>query len=232
MDPRDGARYIVCELVLPYLRESYEDTEAIARGADLLITHPVTLAAFLLACKSNIPWASLALAPISMLSVQDMCVFPGLPFRRGIASLGPNFQRVFLKVLELVFERHWKPFRLAERELKLPRLRNPFLFGHSPQLALGLFSPLLAAPQPDWPPNAYATGFPFLDDHQGLSCELEDFLDSGDPPIVFTLGSAAVGVAGDYFEESVEASRGLAAELFSWLVKIPPTDPKVTRVLT
>ncbi|MDY6984229.1 MAG: glycosyltransferase, partial [Pseudomonadota bacterium] len=34
-----------------------------------------------------------------------------------------------------------------------------------------------------------------------------DFLDAGDAPLVFTLGSAAVHVAGDFYRESVEAAR-------------------------
>jgi rhamnosyltransferase subunit B len=46
---------------------------------------------------------------------------------------------------------------------------------------------------------------------QGLSLELEEFLAAGAPPIVFTLGSAAVGAAGDFYEESVEAVRALGA---------------------
>jgi UDP:flavonoid glycosyltransferase YjiC (YdhE family) len=112
-----------------------------------------------------------------------------------------------LKIFETAWERYWKPFRAFESELGLPRSRNPILSGHSPQLALALFSPLLAAPQPDWPPNSHATGFPFLDAEQETSSELRRFLDEGDPPIVFTLGSAAVAAAGDFFSQSVEAAR-------------------------
>src|SRR5512140_3940358 len=41
MHPRDGARYILCELLLPYLRESFADTAAVAKDADLIVTHPV-----------------------------------------------------------------------------------------------------------------------------------------------------------------------------------------------
>src|SRR5512142_2338443 len=47
MHPRDGTRYIVCELVMPYVRDTYRETEAVARHADLIVTHPVTLGAYL-----------------------------------------------------------------------------------------------------------------------------------------------------------------------------------------
>ena len=39
--------------------------------------------------------------------------------------------------------------------------------------------------------------------------QLSDFLDSGPPPIVFTLGSSAVWVARDFFRESIEAAKRL-----------------------
>ena len=207
MDPRDGTRYILCDLILPYLRESYEQTAAVARGADLIVTHPITLGAYLYGRKGGIRWASVALAPVSMLSFYDMCVFPGFPAREWLAERGPRTQRVLLALLERMFERFWKPYRAFERELGLPHGSNPIIFGQSPQLALALFSPLLAAPQPDWPSNAYATGFPFFEQEETISPELLRFLDSGEAPIVFTLGSSAVGVAGDFFQQSVETAR-------------------------
>lgn len=194
MDRRTGGRYIVCDLILPALRESYEDTAAIAADADLLVTHPMTLSAFLLARKTAVPWASVALAPVSLYSIYDPPVLVGIPFAERLTSFGPTFQRGLLKTVAFLFEPLWKPFRKFEKELGLPPAPNPLFWGHSPHLVLGLFSPLLAAPQRDWPPNAHATGFPFFDHDQGNSPELQQFLDSGDPPIVFTLGSAAVGL--------------------------------------
>lgn len=209
MHPRDGARYILCELLLPYLRESFDDTAAIAQDADLIVTHPVTLGAVLFARKSGMPWTTVALSPVSTVSVYDMSVFPGLPGGEWLASRGPRWQRVFLSLLEKAFDRYWKPYHALERELGLGRSRNPFLHGHSPQLVLALFSPLLAQPQRDWPPNAHATGFPFLEQKQECPPELARFLEHGEAPIVFTLGSAAVGAAGDFYSVSIEAARRL-----------------------
>ena len=68
MDRNTGGRYIICDLILPALRDSYEDTAAAAAGADLLVTHPLTFSGFLFARKTGMPWASLALAPVSMYS--------------------------------------------------------------------------------------------------------------------------------------------------------------------
>jgi rhamnosyltransferase subunit B len=72
-------------------------------------------------------------------------------------------------------------------------------------------SKVLAAPQPDWPPNTHVTGFCFYDKLEAtastaLQPELKAFLESGPPPILFTLGSAAVWDADRFYHESVEAA--------------------------
>jgi hypothetical protein len=45
------------------------------------------------------------------------------------------------------------------------------------------------------------------DDSSGLSSDLLFFLESGTPPVVFTLGSSAVMDAGEFYRESAEAAR-------------------------
>ena len=95
------------------------------------------------------------------------------------------------------------------RQLGLPDRGNPLFEGsHSPRLVLALFSPCLAQPQPDWPPQTVVTGFPFFDrHHQQAQIEpaLLRFLSDGPPPVVFTLGSSAVGAAGDFYRDSLTA---------------------------
>ena len=76
---------------------------------------------------------------------------------------------------------------------------------------LALFSEVLAAKQTDWPPQTLVTGFPTFDHDgvAGLPPELVRFLDSGPPPIVFTVGISAVTVAGRFFEDSLDAAKAL-----------------------
>ena len=63
---------------------------------------------------------------------------------------------------------------------------------HSPQRVLGLFPDWFGAVQPDWPPQTRLTGFPLQDGRTEaeLPAEVRAFLDAGEPPIVFTPGSA------------------------------------------
>ena len=91
---------------------------------------------------------------------------------------------------------------------------DPIVDGkYSPLVHLALFSRVLGAPQPDWPSNVVQPGFCFYDgadDLQKMPSALNEFLDAGEPPIVFTLGSAAVMDPGDFFEESIKAAKILS----------------------
>ncbi len=70
----------------------------------------------------------------------------------------------------------------------------------------------MGEPQPDWPRGVKITGFAFYDGSGSegvLPPELAAFLDKGTAPLVFTLGSAAVMHAGDFYEQSAEAAEML-----------------------
>jgi len=84
----------------------------------------------------------------------------------------------------------------------------------SPALVLALFSKWLAQSQPDWPPQTLQPGFVYYDSSNkgsNLDPDLERFLQSGEPPIVFTLGSTAVSHPGGFYQTSIEAARQLSA---------------------
>src|SRR4030095_10794006 len=56
MDPRRGTEVILRDLLMPPLRDSYEQLKAAAIGADLLGRHPVTFAAPVLTDKMSLQW--------------------------------------------------------------------------------------------------------------------------------------------------------------------------------
>jgi rhamnosyltransferase subunit B len=227
MDKRRGPEYVIRDVAMGRLRGSFEDLRAAAAGAELVVTHPVVFGAQLVARASGRPWASVALSPVSLFSVTDPPVFSGLPFEETLAGLGPRWQRVILRLADLGLSRWLAPYREIEAELGLTPAPNPILRGqHSPHLVLALFSPVLGPPQPDWPPNTVATGFPFLDHASGLSPEIQQFLDAGEPPVVFTLGSAAVGSAGDFYEHSVEAVSRLGKRALLLIGRDPANRPR------
>jgi rhamnosyltransferase subunit B len=210
MHPRSGPRVLMDEIILASLRDSYADLFEVAQEADLLITHPAAPAGHLVARKTQIPWISTVLAPASFLSAYDPPVPPFWSWINHLQLFGPHFMRLVLTLAKQSY-RPQELFRLRD-ELGLGDYGHPAFEGqHSPYLVLALFSKLFAAAQPDWPAHTRITGFAFYDGHRELemSSELSTFLDEGESPIIFTLGSSAVWVARDFFHESIAAAKQL-----------------------
>src|ERR1700682_1106767 len=198
MEPRTGSQFLLNEMLIPALRDGYDDLLKAVQGADLLLTHPISFAGPLVAQKTGVPWVSSVLAPCSFFSAYDPPVPPFWRWTRHIQIFGPRLVTAFFKqVMKMYSNERYDQFR---KELGLPDRGSPvFAAQHSPTLVLALFSQLFAQPQPDWPSQTRVTGFAFYDGHNELEMpkELSRFLDDGPPPIVFTLGSSAVWVARD-----------------------------------
>src|SRR5262245_22963325 len=79
MDRRTGSDHVIRGLMMPALRESYDDTLAAADGADLLVAHMLTFTTRLVAERRSIPWASTLLQPLGFFSVYDPPVLPPAP---------------------------------------------------------------------------------------------------------------------------------------------------------
>jgi rhamnosyltransferase subunit B len=214
IDPKGGTERVM-ELFTSNPREVYEDLDAAAEGADLLLTHPLPLVGPLVAQKRRMPWISTVLAPISFFSAYDPPVPPQLPALYHLLKISPVLGRLFYRLASQRLEKVMAPIYRLRAELGLPRGEQPLLAGqHSPKMVLALFSAVLAKPQPDWPANTRVTGCPFYDrrDFFGettTSSELLQFLDDGPPPIVFTLGSSAYWVAKDFYRDSIRAAEAL-----------------------
>jgi rhamnosyltransferase subunit B len=215
MDLREGPRYVMRDLLSTHIKASYHDTlHAVVAdgGADLLVSHAIPMAAPIVAEVTGVKWLSAVLSPVSLPSVYDPPTPPGFPSIRKLLMVHPAIARGFMGLLKRVTESWIKPVRELRRELGLARSGHPLFEGQfSPMGTLALFSNVLAKAQPDYPPNAVITGFPFYDrkDEKPASRELIQFLDNGEPPIIFTLGSAAVHVGEEFFRKSIEVARRL-----------------------
>jgi UDP:flavonoid glycosyltransferase YjiC (YdhE family) len=211
MDRRTGSEFVIRQLMMSVLQESYEDTLAAAEGADLLVCHMLTFTTRLVAEKRGIPWASTFLQPLGLFSVYDPPVVPQAPFLAKLRFLGPAFHRLLFWCAKRSVRSWSEPWHRLRAEVGLPPTSDTPLFEgqYSPSLVLAMFSKLLADRQPDWPQHTVITGFPFYDGGGGLPAELASFLGEGPPPIVFTLGSSAAEVAGPFYEHSVTAAKRL-----------------------
>lgn len=85
-------------------------------------------------------------------------------------------------------------------------LGDPFHSGqHSPDGVLSLFSSVFAHAQADWPQRVLVTGFPRYRQAAVLDPELQRFIESGAPPLVFSLGSVAIYANERFLQESLQA---------------------------
>jgi rhamnosyltransferase subunit B len=211
MDRRQGLECVIRELIMPALRSSYEDTLAAAEGADLVVSHGLTFTTPLVAEKKGIPWASTMLQPLGFLSIHDPPVLPLAPYLANFRFLGPLFHHIFFSLGKWSVRSWVEPWHRLRAEIGLPPTSDDPLFEgqHSPSLVLALFSKVFADKQSDWPGQTVITGFPHYDQdgESGKPSELDDFLEAGPPPIVFTLGSSAVRDAGSFYEHSATAAK-------------------------
>lgn len=213
-DPWRGPELLVRRMFIPHVRESYQDLARACRSADLLVTHPLAFAGPLLAQKEGLRWVSTALSPMTLFSAIDPPLFPAAPWMHWARRLGVAPYRLLFRIPRAMVRRWEQPLREFRAEMELPATDaiTQFEGQHSPRLNLALFSRTLAAPQPDWPVNTIVCGFPRYDGappDASVQAELEAFLASGEPPIVFGLGSSVVMVAGDFWRAAIEAAQRL-----------------------
>ena len=210
MDERNGSETLIRDYLLPHIRDTYEDLMNAVDGADLFIPGEIVLAAKSVEEKSGVPMASTTLAPLSMFSTFDSNVYPNAQFLKYVNFLGRPLHSTVFALMSRVIEGWLGEYKKFRRELVLDPRHNPITEKFSDTLHLAMFSKVLGGPKPDWPKSAVQTGFCFYDGREDLGempAELEEFLEQGEPPIVFTLGSAAVMVAEDFFTESIAAAK-------------------------
>ena len=228
-DIKHGTEHGLRDFLFPSLRQTYDDfLDAVTKPAraDLMLLGELNYAGPIVAATTGIPWASYVLAPLSFFSAFDPPVLPPYPRLAKADKKVPGFGRVIKRVARFASRKWPEPIYALRQELGLPRGENPlFDAKHSPYLVLALFSRVLGVEQKDWPANTLITGFAYYDADAGnakLPPHLEKFVTGGEAPVVFTLGSAAVLAAGDFYEVSARA----AMELGVRAVLLIGTDPR------
>ena len=228
MDEHGGPEYVIRRLMVPAVREMYADLMAAARGADLLVSAELVFAADSVAAKARIPWVVATLAPLSFMSRYDPPILIQAPWLKRIATFSKPLYASLIALSQWSI-RHWTaPVDEMRRDLGLPA-GPPGVFGPRKNAAalLAMFSSVVGAPQPDWPANTRLTGFAFYDRHEPMPAALAAFLEAGEPPIVFTLGSAAVFDPGGFYRNSIEAARLLGRRAVLLVGPEPPSLPAI-----
>lgn len=177
----------------------------------------------------GVPLATVHLAPVGLFSAANPAVYPTLRFR----SWWPKwFRRVLFRagekvVIDPLVGKLLHPFRDAHG---LPRARRLFSdWLNSPLRALGFFPDWFAAAT-DWPQQFRHVGFLRYDqaDAQPVPDAVQEFLNAGDPPVMFSFGSA-MRTGRAHFETAVAVCERLGVRgllLAKGADQIPANLPK------
>ncbi len=183
----------VLRYVAPMVREGYEVTRRLCRREPtVMVGQMLGLGMRIAREKLNVPMASTHLQPACFASSHQPAetVFP-------IPDWSPVWMnRIFTRLLEAVTDRQLAPVvNPILEELDLPAARRIITdWVHSPDRVIGMFPDWYAPQQPDWPPQTILTGFPLYDEDDVVEfpAEVDEFIESGEPPLVFTPGSANI----------------------------------------
>jgi rhamnosyltransferase subunit B len=213
-------------VMMPALGETYLDLLQAVRTADLLVAADLLYAAPIVAEVAKIPWVAVTMAPISFLSRHDPPALIHSAVLRQVARRMPAVYAAVVRLAKWKIRNWGAPVYRLRRELGLPRGPEPvFAARGTADALLGMFSPLLGRAQADWPKNARVTGFVFHDRHEPMPHALREFLDRGDAPIVFTLGSAAVFDPGEFYRESAKAASQIGRRAVLLVGPAPASAP-------
>ena len=206
MHPRKGGPYVM-KLILGAASGALEIIRAqiTEQRPDVFVAHHVCFGSRWIAREAGLPYASGMLAPLFWFSPNDPVPAP----QKRPGRLHTNIARLAMiglrPLLHLVGDRWINRLR---KEVGFPTERGIFMRdSHGGDVNLGLWSPHFRAPTASDPPRTITCGFPWYDraELDGLEPDLQSFLDDGEPPIVFALGTAAVYTPGDYYEIAAEA---------------------------
>jgi len=207
--PLRGFSTIARILFIPMVRRIYGVIEQHMERGETVVIAPVTaLGARIAEEKLKVPLVTVHLQPALLRSVHQPPCF-GFP---DIIGHLPKFLRGgYLRLADRAFidpvlAPETNSFR---NELGLPPVRRLLHeWAHSPRLVIGLFPEWFSPPQPDWPPQVELTGFPLYDesDSGDVPPGLGEFIDGGDPPVVFTAGTGMVQ-AEEFFRVGAEICR-------------------------
>jgi UDP:flavonoid glycosyltransferase YjiC (YdhE family) len=203
-------RALVQQAIAPSFAPVLDALLAEAPAHDVIIAHHFVFPAPIAAELTGKPWATVSLAPGVVPSDFSR---PGTQSSRaGTGFLGRKINRLIWTGGRFVAGREIDPLvnRLRAQHGLAP-IRDAMFGAHSEKLNLQLYNEKFAPRPDDWSPEKQYGGFCFYDppDEKALAPEVEKFLTDGPPPVLFTLGSAAVHLPGDFYQAGVDAVSSL-----------------------
>ena len=193
--PTKGPRIVFEHGILPAMPRTYELIRSLYVPGETVVTaHAIAFGARVAQEKLGLPLATVHLAPVVFRDANRPPIYGN--GNRFMQYTPTWFNRILFRVVvdALVMDRIVaKPLNAFRAGLGLkPVKRIIDEWWNSPGLVLGLFPEWFARCEPGWPRQLRLTGFPLFDEAGThiLPPDVEAFLAGGEPPIVFTFGSA------------------------------------------
>ena len=208
MDERMGSLKLMRRLVIPAIPGATKQLLEISQRIkpDAMLMHPLSLGAPSICEKLNIPFACSNLAPVGWMNPVDRPIFNS--WEKDEPPLWMSHLQIFMgrTVMRFLLDGQLNRIR---RDMGLRPQRNHFFnlcLGGTINIGLWSrhFRPALAGD----PATGLICGFPWFDRvraHDAEQDRLHTFLHDDEPPIIFSLGTAAVHVAGKFYEAAAQA---------------------------
>jgi len=181
------------------------------RSNDFLVVAPATaLAAKLAAEREGIKLVQLHLAPCLFRTLQDTAQIGPVPMGENLPAWYKKlvWWTIDAFIIDPCIKKELNRFRQEIGLKPVSRILNNWMF--SSCLNAAVFSRHIAPQQPDWPMPSDVFDFLLYDGDEQVSPEAEKFLRRGEPPIIFTFGTAFYFGKRD-FTESMNALEMLKA---------------------
>ncbi|MFA5963699.1 MAG: nucleotide disphospho-sugar-binding domain-containing protein [Sphingomonas sp.] len=203
------------DIMLPHIAQTVEDLRAVMADADLVICGTLAAVARIVAESAGVPVVTVALQPMSFLSVAEPPTMREMPFLPTLRkTCGPAVVRMLYALASAQGRPSMRPVTRLRHELGLPAVRDELLDGpRRSERIFAMYPPAFAALPSDAPCQARGAGFAYYDGRDGttgtLAPALTRFLDAGPAPLVFTLGSFVTYAPGNFYTASAQVARRL-----------------------
>ncbi len=207
--PVKSATVILNRIILPNIKIVYEIIEELCRNGDnIIVSSSMALGARIAQEKLNIPLCTTYYLQPSLRSDREAMGFSFPDWMPGLLT-----RSIFALMDRLLIDRAiCGKLNEVRTELGLEPVKIGTLskWINSPQLVLCLYPEWLKPFQPGWPKNTVQTGFAYYDgaiDYKQSESVMQ-FIESGEPPIVFTPGTGVVNEE-QFFRVAVESVQAL-----------------------
>jgi UDP:flavonoid glycosyltransferase YjiC (YdhE family) len=223
-----GPDVVVRRLMLPHMRATMAMLPGLLRREriDLVLHHHICLSVPWVCERLGVPCATGVLAPMMWMSPGDPILVN--PMMSTFAP--PWFSRLTGAIIPPVIRLRIDPIINGFRRTLGMKDGRDFFVGQarSGAAVLGLWSPVMRGALATDPPGAVITGVPWHDqaaDQAHPPADIERFLGEGEAPILFSLGTAAVHVAGPFYHAAAEACRVLGKRGMLLVGRAPEVAP-------